>query len=55
MTEQEREQMVLLCKRIAEEDDPKIFLQLLRDLNDLLERKKRRLDGQSQPESNSHC
>lgn len=35
----EREQMHFLCLRIEEEQDPKIFNDLVRELNDLLEKK----------------
>lgn len=37
MNPEERERMNALCKRIQEEKDPKVFEQLLRELNALLE------------------
>ncbi len=43
MTPDERERMAILCERIATEQDPKKFDQLIQDLNDLLERKHERI------------
>ncbi len=39
MTPEERMEMNVLCEQIATEKDPKIFDQLVRQLNDLLEQK----------------
>jgi hypothetical protein len=47
MTAQEREQMNRLCERIQIEKDPKIFMQLVEQLNELLERKEKRLEQHS--------
>jgi hypothetical protein len=43
MTPEEKEQMNMLCARIAVEKDPTMFDQLVRQLNDLLEKKHDRL------------
>jgi len=44
LTPDERERMHALCERIAIEEDQQNFVQLVRDLNDLLERKEHRLE-----------
>jgi len=44
MTSDERERMHWLCNRIAEEKDAQKFIALIRELNDLLERKGRRIE-----------
>lgn len=43
MTPDERERMAILCERIAKEQDRDKFTALVRELNDLLEAKNRRL------------
>lgn len=43
MTHEERERMNWLCIRIQEEKDPKIFDQLVYELNDLMEVKHERI------------
>ena len=43
MTPEERTRMNFLCKRIQEEHDPKIFDDLVVELNDLLEAKHGRI------------
>ena len=43
MTPEEREKMNELCKRIQTENNPKIFDQLVCELNDLLEEKHARI------------
>ncbi len=43
MTPEEGEKMNQLCKRIMEEKDPKVFNQLVKELNDLLETKHDRI------------
>ena len=43
MTSEEREKMNELCKRIQTEKNPKIFDQLVCELNDLLEEKHERI------------
>jgi hypothetical protein len=48
MTPEEREQMSRLCGRIAVEKDPTIFNQLVRQLNDLLEKKYHGLSSEQQ-------
>ena len=49
MTPEERERVNWLCLRIQEEKDPKTFDQLVRELNELLEQKHRRI----RPEHNN--
>lgn len=44
MTREERERMDYLCQRIAVEKDPKVFDDLVKELNELLERKHERID-----------
>jgi hypothetical protein len=44
LTPDERERMNALCERIAIEKDQQKFVQLIRELNDLLERKQHRLE-----------
>jgi hypothetical protein len=43
MAHEERERMNWLCTRIQEEKDPKIFDQLVCELNDLMEVKHERI------------
>jgi hypothetical protein len=43
MTNEEKELMDALCKRIAVEQDPKTFDELVFQLNELLEKKEHRL------------
>jgi hypothetical protein len=43
MTPDERERMAILCERIAKEQDRNKFRALVRELNDLLDAKERRL------------
>ncbi len=43
MTPEERERMNRICLRIQTEQDPKVFDQLVRELNDLLEEKHARI------------
>lgn len=45
MTAEERKQMNWLCLRIQDEKDPKLFSQLVEELNELLERKENRLES----------
>ena len=45
MTPDEREQMAILCERIAVERDHKKFSDLVDELNDLLDRKESRLEA----------
>jgi hypothetical protein len=44
MTPEERERMNWLCSRIADEKDPSLFQKLLRELNELKEKKRQRID-----------
>lgn len=44
MTSEERERMLALCTEIANEKDIDAFHKLIRELNDLLERKEHRLE-----------
>ena len=48
MTPEEREQMNRLCGRIAVEKNPTVFNQLVRQLNDLLEKKHHDLSSEQQ-------
>jgi hypothetical protein len=43
MTPEERERMEYLCKCIAVEKEPKVFEELVKELNDLLEAKHKRI------------
>jgi hypothetical protein len=43
MTPEERERMNYLCQRIQEEKDPKIFDELVRELDELMEAKHERI------------
>lgn len=43
MTSEEREKMNKLCRQIQEEKDPNKFTELIRELNELLEKKEIRL------------
>jgi hypothetical protein len=47
MNQEERQQMNRLCQRIQIEKDPKVFMQLVEQLNELLERKEKRLEQNS--------
>jgi hypothetical protein len=51
MTPDEREQMAILCQRIAVEQDRDKFTELVDQLNELLERKVQRLSHPSKPHS----
>jgi hypothetical protein len=46
MRAEERERMAWLCERIAEEQDPKTFDELVQELNNLLEAKHERIHPQ---------
>jgi hypothetical protein len=45
MTPDEREQMAILCQRIAVEKDHDTFTKLVEELNELLARKERRFNA----------
>ena len=47
MAPEERERMNVLIQRIQQEQDPKIFAQLVEQLNELLERDQNRVKGAS--------
>jgi len=47
MTPEQREQINRLCERIQIEKDAKIFMLLVEQLNDLLERKEKRFEQNS--------
>ena len=51
MNPDEREQMAILCQRIAVEQDRNKFTELVDQLNELLERKLRRFSAASKPQS----
>jgi len=44
MTPDEQARMQFLCETIAKEQDQKLFVKLVQELNDLLDRKTQRLD-----------
>lgn len=43
VTSEEREQMICLCERIQEEQNPKKFLELVEELNRLIDEKQARI------------
>jgi hypothetical protein len=45
MTPEDREQMNRLCQRIQLEKDSNIFIKLVEELNELLEREEKRLES----------
>ena len=47
MNAEEKAELDALCKRISEEKDHRIFMDLVVQLNQLLERKERRLERPS--------
>ena len=47
MTNEERQRMVELCRQIAVEEDSCEMIELVRELNDVLEAKEKRLRPQS--------
>ena len=47
MTPDERERMHILCERIAKEQNHEKFVKLVQELNNLLENKEHRLEGQA--------
>lgn len=49
MTPEERERMNALCNQIATEKDHDKFMKLVLELNDLLDRKERRLEDTQRP------
>ncbi|HEY1679900.1 MAG TPA: hypothetical protein VGG04_19440 [Candidatus Sulfotelmatobacter sp.] len=49
MTPEEREKMNALCEKIAVEKKPEQFDALVRELNDLLERKHERIQPEHKP------
>ena len=51
MTPDERERMAILCERIAKEKNRQRFIGFVKQLNDLLEAKERRLDSPNDQES----
>ena len=44
MTPEEQEQLNELCRRVIAEKDPKTFEELVKQMNDLLEKKYGRID-----------
>jgi hypothetical protein len=48
MSPEEREQMNRLCARIQREQDHRVFTNLVEELNELLERKEKRLASSSE-------
>ena len=48
MTPEEREQLNRLCKQIIEEKGHERFMQVVKELNELLERKGHRLESSSE-------
>jgi len=51
MTHEKRERMNRLCLRIQEEKDPKIFDELVQELNDLMEVKHERIHPGHKPKT----
>jgi hypothetical protein len=49
MTPEERQLVNELCKRIAEEKDYYVFSQLVQQLDELIERKEKRLKDAAKP------
>jgi len=49
MTADERELMIALCERISKEKDSEKFNQLVKELNELLDGKSLRVDGEMKP------
>jgi hypothetical protein len=49
VTPEERKRMDVLCQQIAVERDHDKFIQLVRELNDLLEEKEQRLETPPKP------
>jgi hypothetical protein len=54
MTPEEREQMDRLCQRIQTEKDPHVFTDLVEQLNDLLQRKEKRIENKHSKLPDSH-
>ena len=52
MKPEERERLNWICARICEEQDPKIFDELVRELNGLLEAKHDRIHPEHHPKPN---
>jgi hypothetical protein len=52
MKPEERERMNLLGNRIQKENNPKTFDELVRELNDLLEAKHKRIHPEHKPKAN---
>ena len=52
MTPDERERMAILCERIAKEQDPARFAEFVRQLNQLLDLKRHRLEKAPKAKSN---
>jgi len=50
MTPEEQKELNEICRRVVAEKDPQIFDQLVKQLNDLLEKKHSRI----QPEDKTH-
>jgi hypothetical protein len=56
MTPDERERMAILCERIAKEQDPFKYAEFVKQLDDLLETKERRLESRTTGKpSATHC
>jgi hypothetical protein len=49
LTPKEQERMNWLCQRIQEENDHSKFIALVRELNELLERKERQIEEPLEP------
>jgi len=49
MTPDEKERMLVLCERIAKEQNHDKFVKLVQELNDLLEHKEQRLEDTTKP------
>ena len=52
MTPEERERMFEICKRIQDEKNPEIFDQLVKELNELMEEKHKRIHPEHKKKQN---
>jgi hypothetical protein len=52
VTPEERERMMYLCERIQEEKDRTKFMELVKELLELMERKERRLKANEKEQPN---
>jgi hypothetical protein len=55
MTPDERERMAILCERIAKEQDPGKYTEFVKQLNNLLETKERRIAARTTGTPRTQC